>query len=112
MKNRKRFFNEGRKTFAIIGDGDCEKWYFQLLREIENLTINILPQLLKKASLKKQYEDVKKDILNWLPKVKTGGIIAGHDFQDAFTGTMQAVREILGEPEILGKDTSWGFVKK
>ena len=59
MKNRKRFFNEGRKTFAIIGDGDCEKWYFQLLRENENLTINILPQLLIKASLKKQYEDVK-----------------------------------------------------
>jgi hypothetical protein len=50
--------------------------------------------------------------LNWLPKVKTGGIIAGHDFQDAFPGTMQAVRELLGEPEILGKDTSWGFVKK
>jgi hypothetical protein len=59
-----------------------------------------------------QYEDVKKDILNWLPKVKTGGIIAGHDFQEAFPGTMEAVREVLGEPEILGKDTSWGFVKR
>ena len=36
----------------------------------------------------------------------------GHDFQDTFPGTMQAVREILGEPGILGKDASWGFVKK
>jgi predicted O-methyltransferase YrrM len=27
------------------------------------------------------YESVKKDILNWLPKLKHGGWIAGHDYQ-------------------------------
>jgi len=58
-----------------------------------------------------QYEDVKKDITNWLPKVKKGGIIAGHDFQESFEGVMRAVREVLGEPQVIGKDTSWGFVK-
>lgn len=60
MGNRKSFFSKGRKTFAIVGDGDCEKWYFQLLKDKEQLTINILPQLLKKASLAKQYEYVKE----------------------------------------------------
>ena len=60
MKNRKSFFNKGKKTFAIVGDGDCEKWYFQLLKEAEKLIINILPQLIKKATLKKQFEYVKE----------------------------------------------------
>ncbi len=59
MRNKKSFFDKGKKTFAIVGDGDCEKWYFQMLKENEKLTINILPQLLKKASLRKQYEYVK-----------------------------------------------------
>jgi len=59
VRNKKSFFSTGKKTFAIVGDGDCEKWYFQLLKENEKLTINILPQLLKKASLRKQYEYVK-----------------------------------------------------
>lgn len=53
MKNRKSFFNKGKKTFAIVGDGDCEKWYFQLLKDAEKLIINIRPELIKKASLKK-----------------------------------------------------------
>ncbi|WP_100075519.1 RloB family protein [Chryseobacterium camelliae] len=60
MKNRKAFFTKGKKTYAIVGDGDCEKWYFQLLKEKEQLTINIQPQLLKKATLTKQYEYVKE----------------------------------------------------
>ena len=68
MKNRKSFFNNGKKTFAIVGDGDCEKWYFQLLKDKEQLTINIQPQLLKKASLSKQYEYVK-DLANTYDKV-------------------------------------------
>ncbi len=59
MRAKKFFFNKGKKTFAIVGDGECEKWYFQLLKDKEKLTINILPQLLKKASLKKQYEYVE-----------------------------------------------------
>ena len=60
MKNRKYFFNKGKKTFAIVGDGDCEKWYFQLLKDAEKLIINIRPELIKKASLKKQFEYIKE----------------------------------------------------
>lgn len=37
------------------------------------------------------YEACKTDIEHWLPKVKTGGIIAGHDFVEAHSGVMQAV---------------------
>lgn len=58
MRNRK-FFQKGKKTFAIVGDGDCEKWYFQMLKQNENLTINIKPELNVNANLKKQFENVK-----------------------------------------------------
>lgn len=42
------------------------------------------------------YESVKKDILAWLPKVKPGGIIAGHDYNKEHPGVLQAVPEIFG----------------
>lgn len=43
-----------------------------------------------------RYESVVKDIDAWLPKIKKGGIISGHDFTYAVTtenGVSQAVRE-------------------
>lgn len=39
------------------------------------------------------YEDVSADLKNWLPKVKTGGILAGHDFWHP--PIKQALGEIL-----------------
>ena len=48
-----------------------------------------------------EYEDVKNDIEVWLPKVKSGGILAGHDYYnegtDWFPGVKQAVNEILNK---------------
>ncbi len=41
------------------------------------------------------YDRVKEDILAWLPKVKPGGIIAGHDY-NAPHGVERAVNEIFG----------------
>jgi hypothetical protein len=45
------------------------------------------------------YEAVRADIEAWLPKVKKGGIIAGHDLDgpEAFNGVRQAVEEFFGE---------------
>lgn len=46
------------------------------------------------------YENAKNDIENWLPKIKPGGILAGHDYYpdgmyDWFPGIKQAVNETL-----------------
>lgn len=41
------------------------------------------------------YEHVKKDVLAWLPKVKPGGIIAGHDYNPPHE-VERAVNEIFG----------------
>jgi predicted O-methyltransferase YrrM len=46
------------------------------------------------------YEAVKKDIESWYPKIKSGGIISGHDytleFGDAY-GVVKAVDEFFGD---------------
>jgi precorrin-6B methylase 2 len=49
------------------------------------------------------YEVVKADILAWLPKVKKGGIISGHDF-NAWEGVNKAVTEIFGTPHKVEND--------
>ncbi len=43
------------------------------------------------------YDSVMLDIQSWLPKVKTGGIIAGHDYYEGFKGVVKAVDQIFGE---------------
>lgn len=46
------------------------------------------------------YESVKNDILTWLPKVKKGGVIAGHDYfseGEGYEGLRKAVIEIFGK---------------
>ena len=46
-----------------------------------------------------EYEHVKADILAWLPKVKKGGVLAGHDCypnNPEFGGVYKAVTEIFG----------------
>ena len=48
-----------------------------------------------------EYEDVKDDILAWLPKVKPGGFLAGHDYyQEHFPGVKKAADQLLGNLEV------------
>ena len=45
-----------------------------------------------------EYEDVKADIMAWMPKVKRGGVLAGHDYYvnyDYFPGVKRAAKECL-----------------
>lgn len=59
-----------------------------------------------------EYYSVKKDIYKWLPKVKTNGVIAGHDYNHAYEGVIKAVNEIFGKDNIqLFPDSSW-MIKK
>lgn len=39
------------------------------------------------------YEAVAADIAAWWPKVKSGGVLAGHDFAASWPGVQRAVRE-------------------
>lgn len=49
------------------------------------------------------YDDVRADIRAWLPKVKPGGILAGHDYSpEMFPGVCKAVDELLPERRVAG----------
>lgn len=57
-----------------------------------------------------RYDWVRSDIDAWWPKVKPGGVLAGHDYDDQFPGVRQAVDESFsGQFEIRNK--SW-WVRK
>lgn len=54
------------------------------------------------------YESVKEDIELWYPKIKIGGWITGHDYDNSIwdkEGVVQAVDEIFDNFEV--KDTVW-----
>jgi predicted O-methyltransferase YrrM len=62
-----------------------------------------------------EYLNVKQDILAWLPKVRIGGILTGHDYAPEipmFSGVKQAVDEIFGNKIMLGKDRLWIHKRK
>ena len=54
-----------------------------------------------------KYQDVREDIINWLPKIKPHGILAGHDYD--WSGVGKSVNELLNNFKIQG--TSFIFEK-
>lgn len=58
------------------------------------------------------YEAVKADLEAWVPLIKEGGIIAGHDYwlpgmDHSFPGVVKAVDEVVGKPDKVYGDSSW-----
>lgn len=55
------------------------------------------------------YQNVKNDILSWYPKVKIGGILAGHDYD---WGTVRgAVHDLLHYKTLHTDNISWLVIK-
>lgn len=58
------------------------------------------------------YEDVKKDIEAWYPKVRKGGILSGHDYYESKSGKLgviKAVDEFVNERNITLQTTEWDY---
>jgi predicted O-methyltransferase YrrM len=53
------------------------------------------------------YNAVKNDINAWLPKVKTGGYIAGHDYTNLWQGVVDAVNETFDKNSIIVMGDCW-----
>jgi predicted O-methyltransferase YrrM len=53
------------------------------------------------------YDSVKQDIIIWRPKLKPGGVLAGHDYGKHAPGVMEAVEELIGKPSKVYSDTTW-----
>lgn len=55
-----------------------------------------------------QYSSVKEDILSWLPKIKKGGIISGHDY--SWDSVKKVTQEIFQKiPDKTYDDSSWMY---
>jgi hypothetical protein len=57
-----------------------------------------------------KYQAVKSDIELWLPKIKDGGKIGGHDYISSTNGVIRAVTELSverGLPVNVFRDSSW-----
>jgi Methyltransferase domain len=54
------------------------------------------------------FRHVCRDIDLWLPKVRAGGLIGGHDYSaEDWPGVVKAVNSKLGSPDEVFADTSW-----
>ena len=54
-----------------------------------------------------KYSSVVEDIDHWLPKVRVGGMIGGHDYSNGWPSVVEAVNDKLGEPKRGPKGTWW-----
>jgi predicted O-methyltransferase YrrM len=57
------------------------------------------------------YEGCKADILAWSPKVKPDGLVAGHDYSEAWPGVVRAVNEHFKAFAVF-PDSTWCAEKK
>ena len=55
------------------------------------------------------YESVKKDLVSWFPKVKEGGVFAGHDYPH--WEVYLAVNEFFGENKVRFQENCWVYEK-
>ncbi len=58
-----------------------------------------------------EYEDVKRDLDAWWPKVKVGGTFAGHDFTNHHPGVVKAVQEKFPAKWDLQAGSCWRLTK-
>lgn len=61
---------------------------------------------------RRDYKSVLNDINLWLPKVKVGGTLSGHDHSINYFGVIEAVNESIGYDNILVKSDSTWFYNK
>lgn len=58
-----------------------------------------------------KYDYVKNDIEAWFPKVKKGGVIAGHDYDKNWPGVIKAVDEFFIDKSVLITTNYWTHYK-
>jgi hypothetical protein len=60
------------------------------------------------------YESVKQDINLWFPKVKRGGVLAGHDYHFTMEGVVKAVNEFCSDNKLtlMYAETDWWVTVK
>lgn len=59
-----------------------------------------------------EYAEVKENILTWKRKVRSGGILSGHNYgRKRLAGVKKAVDEIFRKDVLIGQDEVWAHIK-
>jgi predicted O-methyltransferase YrrM len=75
-------FGVGRKVRVLVGDtSTAAKRFAEQSLDLVHIDAG------------HQYEDVRRDITDWYPKLKVGGFLVFDDVEPAWPGVVQAVRE-------------------
>ncbi len=104
---------------------DVYERYLENIKPVKNI-INVVKG--KSVDMSKYYKDnsldfvfidadhtytgVKDDVLNWYPKVKNDGIIAGHDYIKDYNGVIEAVNDFFGKENVIPRKWSWLVYKQ
>jgi hypothetical protein len=97
-----QFLNNIKPVSNIINYHKCNSYDAPEFYEDESLDFVFI-------DASHEYENVKKDIINWYPKVKFGGVIAGHDY--TYPDVRQAVDEFFVGKSIESPEISWVHYK-
>jgi len=88
----------------------------ELIRKKSEQAINDIPDNIDFIYIdgNHDYEYIKKDIEMYYPKVKKGGIMAGHDFSIDYLGVVKAVMDFVekNDLKLYGGELDWWFLKK
>lgn len=106
-------------TSHAVGDASVySKDRLTFLRHTSEWAANACPSLFNPADLVfidalHDYEHVMQDISLWWPKVRAGGVLAGHDFNHKWPGVERAVADHFSLIDVgVGFDSVWFVVKQ
>jgi hypothetical protein len=103
METAKAAFDHRMSDPRLLGQ--CTALRMSTVEAAKNIKDGSLDAIYVDAS--HVYDDVVADLRAWIPKVKMGGIIAGHDWSLAHFGVVKAVIDVLEKPDFVFPDSSW-----
>lgn len=115
-----------KETYEAWDFGKIEREFWENVGDADNSRISMLRMTSAEAAsgawlspmdlifidALHDYEHVKQDIALWWPKVRIGGILAGHDFNHKWPGCERAVAESFNLMHVgVAPDSVWFVVK-
>ena len=103
--------------YAIDHDPKCDKIYgtnFMIMESVQ-ASKQIQDEFLDLVFIDADHQrkSVHSDIINWFPKVRNGGMICGHDYDNPeHEGVRKAVDEIFNSSVMVDEDCFMWMVKK
>lgn len=109
LESTKRIMKNHKGKFKILQGMSIE-----MSKEVKNNSLDFIY-----IDGDHSYEGVMNDLKHWVPKVKKGGLISGHDYLNEAYGVFSAVSDFCADqytpitiPEHKTEDAGFYFIKK